>query len=244
MSSYFISDLHLDPQRPDISRAFLRWLSQLPETTDSLYILGDLFEAWIGDDFENDLILQVKSQLRQLSDSGIELAFMHGNRDFLIGPDFADQIGGQLLADPSLITLYGRRILLMHGDSLCTRDTEYQQFRKQARNPQWQAEFLSKPLDERIEIAQQLRLASKEKTAGKQDYIMDVTEAEVEKIMLLHQTDLLIHGHTHRPNCHQLTLDNQTGQRWVLGDWDKNIWALEFDGLDFKTHVSPLADFL
>ncbi|PCJ14924.1 MAG: UDP-2,3-diacylglucosamine diphosphatase [Gammaproteobacteria bacterium] len=243
MSCYFISDLHLETERPDITRAFLRWCQDLPTSTQSLYILGDFFEVWVGDDYQNELIQTIKQQLRALSDKGIDLAVMHGNRDFLLGQEFADQIGCRMLQDPTVETILGKQVLLMHGDSLCTKDLEYMQFRQQIRDPNWQANFLTKPLEERLAIAQQLRAASQQKNSDKQTYLMDVTDSEVVKVMQDHQVDTLIHGHTHRPKQHSLQVDDRTCTRWVLGDWHQDLWALEFDGQTFNPHVIPLAQF-
>lgn len=240
MSCYFISDLHLETERPDITRAFLRWCQDLPSSTQSLYILGDFFEVWVGDDYQNDLIQSVKKQLRALSDKGIALAIMHGNRDFLLGHEFAKQTGCRMLEDPTLETILGKRVLLMHGDSLCTQDLEYMQFRQQIRDPDWQADFLTKPLPERLAIAQQLRQASQQKSAGKHTYLMDVTPDAVVDVMKAHQVDTLIHGHTHRPKQHSLQVNGQPCTRWVLGDWDQQLWALNFDGQSFSKQVIPL----
>lgn len=227
MTTLFISDLHLEESRPDITRAFLSFLEQQAAGVESLYILGDFFEAWIGDDERTPLQEQVAGALRQLSDSGTRLFLMHGNRDFLIGDDFCARAGATLLDDPTVIDLYGTPTLLMHGDSLCTADVEYQKFRANMRNPQWQQMILQRPLKDRQQMARQLREISMAKNQGKEEFIMDVTPEEVVKDMERHQVQRLIHGHTHRPAVHELTANGQPARRIVLGDWDQNVWWLE-----------------
>ena len=227
MTTLFISDLHLEESRPDITRAFLSFLEQQAAGVESLYILGDFFEAWIGDDERTPLQEQVAGALRQLSDSGTRLFLMHGNRDFLIGDDFCARAGATLLDDPTVIDLYGTPTLLMHGDSLCTADVEYQKFRANMRNPQWQQMILQRPLKDRQQMARQLREISMAKNQGKEEFIMDVTPEEVVKDMERHQVQRLIHGHTQRPAVHELTANGQPARRIVLGDWDQNVWWLE-----------------
>ncbi|MEC7378027.1 MAG: UDP-2,3-diacylglucosamine diphosphatase [Pseudomonadota bacterium] len=227
MTTLFISDLHLEESRPDITRAFLAFLEQKAAGAESLYILGDFFEAWIGDDERTPLQEQVAGALRQLSDSGTRLFLMHGNRDFLIGEDFCARVGATLLDDPTVIDLYGTPTLLMHGDSLCTADVEYQKFRANMRNPQWQQMILQRPLKDRQQMARQLREISMAKNQGKEEFIMDVTPEEVVKDMEHHGVQRLIHGHTHRPAVHELTANGQPARRIVLGDWDQNVWWLE-----------------
>ncbi len=228
MTTLFISDLHLDPRRPEVAMAFARYLQTQAVGVDALYILGDLFEAWIGDDFENEFTLQVKAAIKAVSDSGVATYFMHGNRDFLVGELFCEQAGCQLLDDPTLIELGGRKALLMHGDTLCTRDVGYQQLRQMVRNPAWQAAALAKPIPERLAMAQSLRDASQEETSEKANEIMDVTPEEVERVMAEQQVDLLIHGHTHRPAVHSLEVNGKPATRIVLGDWYKKGWQLAF----------------
>ncbi|WP_372759023.1 UDP-2,3-diacylglucosamine diphosphatase [Litorivivens sp.] len=242
MTVLFISDLHLDEKRPDIFRAFLHFLEQDACRADSLYVLGDLFEAWVGDDDDSNIALQSVAAFRQLSDSGTELFFMHGNRDFLLGQDFANQTGGTLLDDPCTIDLFGIPTLLMHGDSLCTADTEYQQLRQQLRSSQWQQQLLAQPLAARRELAQQLRMASSEATGNKAEDIMDVTPDEVVKVLQDHDCTRLIHGHTHRPARHQLTVAGKPAERIVLGDWDTNLWYLHAsaDGIDLQQRAIAL----
>ncbi|MDX1459311.1 MAG: UDP-2,3-diacylglucosamine diphosphatase [Marinobacter sp.] len=227
MTTLFISDLHLEESRPDITRALLHFLKDKATGAERLYILGDFFEAWIGDDEHTPLQDEIAAALRGLSDRGTELFLMHGNRDFLIGEDFCKRIGGQLLEDPTVVDLYGTPTLLMHGDSLCTADVEYQKFRTTMRNRQWQEMFLKRPLEDRQTTARQLREISMAKNKGKEMAIMDVTPDEVVKAMEEYGVQRLIHGHTHRPATHDLEANGQPAQRMVLGDWDRSIWWIE-----------------
>ena len=244
MRIHFISDLHLEARRTDISRAFLHWLKNDALNADALYILGDLFEVWIGDDFSDDFTSSIISGIKALSDSGTEIFVMHGNRDFLLGEDFCKATGSQLLPDPTIINLGNKPVLLMHGDSLCTLDKEYIAFRQQVRNPQWIGNLLSKPLKERMEIARQLRDASQSSNQHKNVDIMDVTPAEVEKVMEEHGVLLLIHGHTHRPAIHTLNpgQSQQTATRRVLGDWDQQGWVLNYIDGKFDIQLIPYTD--
>lgn len=221
-STVFISDLHLDPARPAVTQALAEFLEQNTHC-DSLYILGDLFEAWLGDDDDSPIALEVTTLLKNFSDSGPLLYLMQGNRDFLMGSAFCDATGGQLLSDPTVIDLYGTPTLLMHGDSLCTDDAEYQAFRKTARDPSWQADMLSRPLEERRVLAAHLRSISKESNSNKAADIMDVSPVAVGKVMTEHGVVQLIHGHTHRPARHEIS----SGLRWVLGDWEQHGWAIQ-----------------
>jgi UDP-2,3-diacylglucosamine hydrolase len=220
-STAFISDLHLDSARPAVIRALAQFLSQ-HSNCDRLYILGDLFDAWIGDDDDSPFVAEVASILREFTAAGPELFIMQGNRDFMLGNAFCQEVGAQLLPDPTVIDLYGEPTLLMHGDSLCTGDKEYQAFRRTARDPQWQAKMLALELPERRVLASQMRSASREATSNKAEDIMDVTPSEVEKVMRDYGVRQLIHGHTHRPAQHTVN----TGRRWVLGDWDRRGWAI------------------
>lgn len=221
-STVFISDLHLDSTRPAVTQALATFLEKNTHC-DSLYILGDLFEAWLGDDDDSPIAHEVTNLLRQYSDSGPALYLMRGNRDFLMSSAFCQAVGGQMLEDPIVIDLYGTPTLLMHGDSLCTDDADYQAFRKTVRDPQWQADVLSHSLEERRALAAQLRSVSKESNSNKAQDIMDVSKPEVAKVMAEHGVTQLIHGHTHRPAQH----DIPSGLRWVLGDWEQYGWAIE-----------------
>lgn len=222
----FISDLHLDASRPHITRAFYHFLAHEGRQAEQLYILGDLFELWIGDDEDSALALEVQSQLRALSDSGTQLYFMHGNRDFLIGERFAENTGATLLSDPHAIDVGGERVLLMHGDLLCTGDRDYQAFRQQVRQPEWMQGVLARSLEERRALGRQIREQSQSMNSRKPEDIMDVTASEVQAVMDNFQATRLIHGHTHRPARHPLP----SGERIVLGDWERNGWCLRYDG--------------
>ena len=241
MTTLFISDLHLEESRPDITEAFLGFLDGKASGVDQLYILGDFFEAWIGDDERTPLQEQIATALRKLRDSGTRIFLMHGNRDFLIGQDFCDRAGATLLDDPTVIDLYGTPTLLMHGDSLCTADVEYQKFRANMRNPQWQQMILQRPLKDRQQMARQLREISMAKNQGKEEFIMDVTPEEVVKDMEAHGVQRMIHGHTHRPAVHELIANGLPAKRIVLGDWDKNVWWLEAEpGKEPELKKQPL----
>jgi UDP-2,3-diacylglucosamine hydrolase len=219
MSTLFISDLHLDESRPQIVDLYLALLAGDARRADSLYILGDLFESWIGDDDDAALAQRVATETRALSDSGVPVYFMHGNRDFLLGVDYAARSGMTLLIDPTVATLAGERTLLMHGDTLCTDDVEYQKFRAMVRDPRWQQQFLARPLVERRAFAAQARGESRKQTAEKSAEIMDVNSGAVVAAMRAHGVRKLIHGHTHRPATHRFDLDGAPAERIVLGDW-------------------------
>lgn len=240
-TTLFISDLHLDAQRPAVTRLFLDFLAGLdPQQCTGLYILGDLFEAWIGDDDDNTHYQQVLTGLRATTARGLPIWIMHGNRDFLLGENFARATGCTLLADPALIDLGGIPTLLMHGDTLCTDDHEYLQFRQMVRNPDWQRQFLAKPLAERRQIAANLRETSRQRTGEKQAAIMDVNQLTVLETLLQHGVMRLIHGHTHRPAVHNLTLGGQPAQRIVLGDWYEQGSLLRSENGTLKLIDLPL----
>ena len=215
----FISDLHLDPERPAITDLFLDFLGTRAVGSEALYILGDLFEAWIGDDDSGTMNDAVCHGLKVCTEAGTPVFVMHGNRDFLLGAAFAERCACTLLNDPARIELYGTPTLLMHGDLLCTDDTEYMSFRDMVRDPGWQAALLSKPLDERRHMAQEMRASSREQTSGKAESIMDVNAGAVGRVMTEYHVQRLIHGHTHRPAIHDLEIAGQPAQRIVLGDW-------------------------
>ncbi|MFZ5933881.1 UDP-2,3-diacylglucosamine diphosphatase [Pseudomonas sp. HS6-2] len=228
-----ISDLHLQEERPDITRAFLDLLDGRARHAKALYILGDFFEAWIGDDAMTPFQQSICQALRQLSDSGTAIYLMHGNRDFLIGQDFCKAAGCTLLADPSVIELGGEQVLLMHGDTLCTRDLAYMKMRRYLRNPVslWILRHL--PLATRQKLARKLRSESRAQTRMKATEIVDVTPEEVPKVMAEHGVRTLVHGHTHRPAIHKLVVDGEPARRIVLGDWDRRGWTLQVDGQGF-----------
>ena len=236
MTTLFISDLHLDEKRPDIFRAFLHFLENTAKDAEALYVLGDLFEAWVGDDDDANIARESVAAFRRLADSGTALYFLHGNRDFLLGDRFADETGGTLLNDPCKIDLYGTPTLLMHGDSLCTADTEYQKLRLQLRSADWQQQLLSQPLAARRQLAEQLRMASSEATCNKAEDIMDVTPGEVAKALAENNCTRLIHGHTHRPARHALTVHGKPAERIVLGDWDQHLWFLQAEVNTLELH--------
>ena len=218
----FISDLHLDTARPAVIAALAAFLRNNSDC-DALYILGDIFEVWVGDDDDAPLAKEIADLFRAFTAAGPKLYLMQGNRDFLLGNDFCQSVGARLLADPSVVDLYGTPTLLMHGDSLCTEDAEYMQFRQMARSPQWNAELMSKPLEERRAIAAHLRSVSKDASSNKAEDIMDVTPSEVDRVMEEASVNRLIHGHTHRPARHPVA----RGERIVMGDWDATGWYIE-----------------
>ena len=215
----FISDLHLAPERPEIIELYLKFLDDKAAAARQLYILGDFVEYWLGDDDEAVGLQPVFTKMRQLAQQGLKIFLMHGNRDFLMGHQLAQRCGCQLLDDPSLINFDGTQVLLMHGDTLCTDDVEYQKLRVMLRDPQWQAEFLAKPLAERMLMEKALREKSEQETQKKSQEIMDVNADAVNQAFQQHDVTLMIHGHTHRPDIHQITLDNINVTRIVLGDW-------------------------
>jgi UDP-2,3-diacylglucosamine hydrolase len=222
-ATLFISDLHLSAERPGISERFFDFLHEQASRAGALYVLGDLFEYWIGDDELDDggdpLARRVAGALGELSRRGVGIAFMHGNRDFLIGRRFAEASGSRLLQDPSVEKVGGVRTLLMHGDTLCTDDHDYQAWRRTARSGAWQREFLSKSLPERHKALQALREKSKEVVGAKPAEIMDVSQAAVQEALRTHGLTRLVHGHTHRPARHALEVDGRRCERWVLPDW-------------------------
>lgn len=229
----FISDLHLEPQRPDISAGFFRFLQTQATQADALYILGDLFEAWIGDDAESEFTQQVQAALAELK---IPVYLMRGNRDFLLGQTFARAAHCELLADPCKISLYGQDITLSHGDMLCTLDKKHQRFRKYAHNPQYNRLFLALPLSFRQWLARKIRHVSRSHTRKTAYEIMDVTVEAVDNLMRQQQTRLLIHGHTHRPAIHSIDSDRH---RIVLGDWHQQGSALIY----YENHRYELLAF-
>lgn len=218
----FISDLHLQPSRPDITALFSNFLTTQASQAQALYILGDLFEVWIGDDDHCELQRRVIDDLFTLHQNGVALYFMHGNRDFLIGSRFAKQSGCQLLADPCKIDLFGTPTLLMHGDTLCTQDINYQKFRKRVRKPIVQKVFLALPLALRKRIAGRVRDGSTAHTHRTAAPLMDVNPKDVIEAMQDYDVLQLIHGHTHRPNVHALHINLQPAKRFVLGAWHDN----------------------
>lgn len=236
-----ISDLHLEEQRPDLTRAFVHFLAGRARAAEALYILGDFFEVWIGDDGMTPFQREIARALRQLSDSGTQIFLMHGNRDFLIGKAFCREAGCTLLQDPSLVHFNGEPVLLMHGDSLCTMDVGYMKLRRLLRNPLSLLILRNLPLTTRHKLARKLRNESRAQTHMKASEIVDVTADEVPRLMAEYGVRTLIHGHTHRPAVHELQVDGQTARRIVLGDWDKQGWALQIDANGYQQAPFPLA---
>ncbi|MDH3547065.1 MAG: UDP-2,3-diacylglucosamine diphosphatase [Gammaproteobacteria bacterium] len=219
MTTLFISDLHLEGERPDVSDQFLEFLKTEGRDAEALYILGNLFEAWVGDDDPNTHYHMIKMALRKLVDHSVPVYFIHGDRDFMIGRQFANETGVKILEDPCRITLYGRRALLSHGDLLCTGDAKLHSIRKMTRNADFKASMLAKPLKERIRIAQESRRQSLEQTINQSLNIPDVNEDAVKQALTKHRAEVLLHGHTHRPGVHTVDLGGRKATRIVLGDW-------------------------
>ena len=223
--TYFIADLHLAQNRPDITACFLRFLKGDAIQAQELYILGDLFEAWVGDDDDSEFLTVIAQALTALSAQGTTIYYIHGNRDFLLGQRFAKKSAMILLPEIDLIDLYGKSVVIMHGDTLCTRDIAYQQFRKKSRSWWWQTMIKMLPLFVRKKIANDYRKKSEKATSVKSQEIMDVTPDEAIKCLEHYQSQLLIHGHTHRPAVHELTANNKKAKRIVLGDWyEQGAW--------------------
>ena len=218
---FFISDLHLALEKPQITRKFLYFLQHHAINAKAIYILGDLFDVWVGDDDFSPPINQLKKQLKRLTSSGTEIFLQPGNRDFLLGQKFCADTGITLLPDYAVIELNGVKTLLTHGDLLCTDDLPYQAFRAKSHTPAWQKNVLSKPLLLRLLVARWYRIRSFFHKRGKTAEIMDVNQNTVLEVMREHQALRLIHGHTHRPAIHSFTIDNQTAQRFVLSEWQK-----------------------
>lgn len=229
-----ISDLHLEEKRPDITRAFLHFLATRARQAEALYILGDFFEVWIGDDGMTPFQHEIARALRERSNAGTRIYLMHGNRDFLIGKAFCRAAGCTLLSDPHKVQMGGESVLLMHGDSLCTLDVGYMKLRRWLRNPLSLLILRNLPLTTRQKLARKLRNESRAQTRMKASEIVDVTPEEVLKVMDEYGVRTLIHGHTHRPAVHELEVNGQPARRIVLGDWDRQGWALQVDEQGFN----------
>ncbi|HFD79888.1 MAG TPA: UDP-2,3-diacylglucosamine diphosphatase [Gammaproteobacteria bacterium] len=238
MTTLFISDLHLHPSRPEIIDCFLDFLASWGGRAGTLYILGDLFEAWIGDDQPEAAYQAVKAALRDFTERGTAVRFLHGNRDFLVGTRFAAETGCTLLDEPARIDLYGTATLLMHGDALCTGDEDYQELRRRFRDPRWQQQVLQLPVERRLAMAREARELSVLAAQERDQRISDVDPGEVRRIMEQHQVRLLIHGHTHRPGSHRLQCNGASATRIVLGDWYRNgsVLVAEPEGLELQHH--------
>lgn len=246
MTTLFISDLHLDAARPAITSLFLTFLQQQAAQAEALYILGDLFEAWVGDDDPSDLATQVADGLRAVADAGVPIFFIRGNRDFILGDGYARRCGMRILPDPAVIDLYGKPVLILHGDLLCTSDVAYQAVRAQTRDPAWQAHMLAQPLAVRLAFAAQARAASAAHQGGLKDgtarfeTLTDVTPADVEATFVRYGIDTMIHGHTHRPAIHALSIGGRACTRVVLGDWYEQGSLLRVDAHGLTLEALPI----
>ena len=242
MLTLFASDLHLHRGRPASFAAFVRLTRGAARRASAFYLLGDVFDEWLGDDDATPPHLEVEAELRRLGDAGVRIGFVAGNHDFLVGPDFAARTGVELLDEVTVIDLGGRRTALAHGDHLCTADTDYQAFRARARDPAVQRGFLALPLADRARMAGELRHRSRELTALKPDDIMDVAPDAVESLLRETGADDLIHGHTHRPALHHLTVGGRACRRIVLADWYESDSVLAVEHGEYRTlPVSDLA---
>ena len=232
MKPRFISDIHLSEDNHHLTDAFKAFLNESKETCTHLFILGDLFEIWIGDDDDNPFIQDIKKALINFTSDGPETFLMHGNRDFLIGETFASEVGISLLPDPYTLNINSMKTILSHGDFLCTDDADYIEFRNKVRSEEWQKDFLSKSINERNEIANSLRSDSRDATSEKSLEITDANLEAVNSFIQENKPDIFIHGHTHRPKIHE----HNSSKRVVLGDWDKSGWCLSIteDGLDLQ----------
>ena len=239
MTTLFISDLHLHPSRPLVTDSFMHFLEESATTTDALYILGDLFEVWIGDDDPDPHHRRVIAALRKFTASGPDCFFARGNRDVLIGRQFCAETGIHLLDETTVIDLYDTRVLVSHGDEMCTSDHAYQRFRRQARSPTWRALFLALPLSVRHFLAQRLRRRSQTDTALKPEDITDVSVEAVEEAFVTHRVTTMIHGHTHRPGIHEMEVFRTLRTRIVLGDWYEHGSILRWDESGYQLDTLP-----
>lgn len=242
MTTLFVSDLHLDALEPAAGEQFLGFLRERAADCDALYILGDLFEAWIGDDDPDPYRSRICEALRALSARGVPCYVMHGNRDFLLQRGFEQRSGANLVPDPVIVELYGERVLLTHGDALCIADHAYQLLRGVVRDPRWQRRFLSLPLDVRWSLAQQARAGSRDHTRRTDSYLMDADERAVEQAMRACGVRSLIHGHTHRPGVHRFELDGASAQRIVLGAWHTAGSCLAWGPAGFRLEELPRSE--
>ena len=229
MATLFISDLHIDAARPAITAQFLQFLETEAKSAEALYILGDLFESWIGDDAPDLTQSAAIRGLRTLTDGGVPCFVMHGNRDFLLARRFCGLSGAQLLPDPVIVTLYGEPVLVMHGDALCTDDRSYQRLRATVRDADWQRQFLALSIDSRQALAGAARAGSQAHTAAMEHAITDVNADSVAMAFRAAGTSTLLHGHTHRPAIHALEVDGRPRTRIVLGDWYDQGSVLRWD---------------
>lgn len=240
MRTLLVADLHLNGDTPELNQGFYRYLEHTAAGADALYILGDLFDAWVGDDLLDvnthplsSIAQEVIKRLRTLSSDGTAVYLMHGNRDFLLGERFVTACQAMLLPDIEEVEIQGVPVVILHGDTLCTQDEAYMAFRQQSRDPKWQAQMLALPLEQRVALAQSLRMQSGEANANKAEAIMDVTQREVIKVMEQYGVTTMIHGHTHRPKVHDLTVEEVPAKRYVLGDWDaQHGWDIVIERAD------------
>jgi len=234
LTTLFISDLHLEPARSDITAQLLSFLAGEARDAEALYILGDLFEVWVGDDDDDPFVDQIGAALRAVSDSGVNCFFTHGNRDFLIGEAYAARAGFDLLSDWTRLELGSETVLVGHGDDLCTDDTDYMAFRRMVRDPQWQLNMLGLPLAQRRQLAVSARQQSQANTANKTIEIMDVNASAVAQLLRDHDVNQLLHGHTHRPAIHRFSVDGKDATRIVLGDWYEQGSIVRWDETGYQ----------
>ena len=239
MTALVVSDLHLDPARPEIAAQFRAFLAGAARAASALYVLGDLFELWIGDDDPEPDKRAVIADLRSAADSGVALYFLHGNRDFLLGERFCEETGGTLLTDPTVVERYGRRVLVTHGDALCTDDAPYQRLRALVRDPRWQAQFLALSVGQRQALAREARAGSQAHTQAQPKMLMDVNADAVAAVFRSAGVDTLVHGHTHRPGVHALTVDGRACTRIVTGDWYTQGSCLRWDEQGLALEALP-----
>ena len=232
MTIDFISDLHLDKTRPEVNKYFINYLDNINKDVTDLYILGDLFEYWVGDDDPMDGLNAIRASISQLG-AKINIWYMHGNRDFLISKKICSSLNMHFLEDPTVITKNGQRLLLLHGDTLCTDDNEYQKFRSLVRSDEWQKQMLSKSLKERLALAENLRKKSINANAHKNENIMDANINEVDTLIESYKPNIIVHGHTHRPNIHKHNLNQEYIYRYVLGDWYNRFFILSLKNKKF-----------
>ncbi|MGD8172243.1 UDP-2,3-diacylglucosamine diphosphatase [Vibrio sp. TRT 21S02] len=237
MTTLFISDLHLTPQAPEITECFTHFMQTQAIKADALYVLGDLFEFWVGDDDKSPFAQQIRDEFKRLTDTGVPVFFTQGNRDFLVGKRFAQQTGVTLLGDETVIDLYGRNAVVLHGDTLCTQDTKYLEFRAKVHQPWLQWVFNRIPMFIKQKIVAKVQSDIRDDKSTKSLEIMDVTPSEVEKVMQQHHVDLMIHGHTHRPNIHSLETEDGNKTRIVLGDWYTQGSILVYDKNGYELQV-------
>ncbi|MDP0588964.1 MAG: UDP-2,3-diacylglucosamine diphosphatase [Candidatus Endonucleobacter bathymodioli] len=244
MQALLISDLHLTPLRPAIAQAFLSFLKKQAVFSRQLYILGDFFEYWVGDDAMEPFHENIASSLKEYSRAGHDIYIMPGNRDFAIGQQFLKQAGAQWLSDPTLLTINGEKVLLLHGDSLCTEDIHYLRYRKIIRNPLIMALLQLTPLSFRKKLCHKIQKDSLQAKTKKKLAIMDVTENEVIRVMNHYNVNIMIHGHTHRPTIHDMHLSNGSpAKRYVLGDWESKGWFIRTDNIPFTLESFDISQY-